>query len=119
MGIPYLSFLVDAPNRFTLQLKEAFHVFISADDWNERLASSMHAFDLGASPGGWSYQLVKRSMPVGLADNGLMATSLMEANQVTHHHVDGFKFEPTSSKIYWLVCDIVEKSAKVTNLMIQ
>ncbi|MEX0631306.1 hypothetical protein M8494_00765 [Serratia ureilytica] len=38
---------------------------------------------------------------------------------MTHHRADGFKFEPNSSKIYWLVCDMVEKPAKVTSLMIQ
>lgn len=119
MGIPRLRFPADAPSRSTLKLEEAFHVFIPADEWEERLASGMHAVDLGASPGGWSYQLVKRSMLVHSVDNGPMAASLMETGQVTHHRVDGFKFEPTSSKIYWLVCDMVEKPAKVTNLMIQ
>jgi len=79
----------------------------------------MHAVDLGASPGGWSYQLVKRSMLVHSVDIGPIAASLMETDQATDHLADGFKFEPTSSKIYWLVCDMVKKPAKVTNLMIQ
>lgn len=119
MGIPRLRFPADAPSRSTLKLEEAFHVFIPADEWDERLASGMHAVDLGACPGGWTYQLVKRSMMVHSVDNGPMAPSLMETGQVTHHRADGFKFEPNSSKIYWLVCDMVEKPAKVTSLMIQ
>ncbi|EIT7186361.1 23S rRNA (cytidine(2498)-2'-O)-methyltransferase RlmM [Serratia sp. SRS-8-S-2018] len=119
MGIPRLRFPADAPSRSTLKLEEAFHVFIPADEWDERLASGMHAVDLGACPGGWTYQLVKRSMMVHSVDNGPMAPSLMETGQVMHHRADGFKFEPNSSKIYWLVCDMVEKPAKVTSLMIQ
>lgn len=118
MGIPRLKFPSDAPSRSTLKLEEAFHVFIPADEWEERLGSGMHAVDLGACPGGWTYQLVKRSMMVHSVDNGLMAQSLMDTGQVTHHRADGFKFEPTRSNIYWLVCDMVEKPARVTHLMI-
>lgn len=118
MGIPRLKFPADAPSRSTLKLEEAFHVFIPADEWDERLGSGMHAVDLGACPGGWTYQLVKRSMMVHAVDNGPMAPSLMDTGQVTHHRADGFKFEPTRSNIYWLVCDMVEKPARVTQLMI-
>ena len=78
MGIPRLRFPADAPSRSTLKLEEAFHVFIPADEWDERTASGMHAVDLGACPGGWTYQLVKRSMMVHSVDNGPMAPSLME-----------------------------------------
>lgn len=119
MGIPRLKFPSDAPSRSTLKLEEAFHVFIPADEWDERLGSGMFAVDLGACPGGWTYQLVKRSMMVHSVDNGTMAPSLMDTGQVTHHRADGFKFKPTTSKNYWLVCDMVEKPAKVTCLMIQ
>ena len=71
----------DAPSRSTLKLEEAFHVFIPADEWDERLASGMRAVDLGACPGGWTYQLVKRSMMVHSVDNGPMAPSLMETGR--------------------------------------
>ncbi|MCW2481519.1 23S rRNA (cytidine(2498)-2'-O)-methyltransferase RlmM [Candidatus Symbiopectobacterium sp. NZEC135] len=117
MGIPRLKFPSDAPSRSTLKLEEAFHVFIPADEWDERLASGMFAVDLGACPGGWTYQLVKRSMMVHAVDNGTMAQSLMDTGQVTHHTVDGFRFEPPRNNITWLVCDMVEKPAKVANLM--
>jgi len=118
MGIPRLKFPADAPSRSTLKLEEAFHVFIPADEWDERLASGMHAVDLGACPGGWTYQLVQRSMMVHAVDNGSMAQSLMDTGQVTYHRADGFKFEPPRSNIYWLVCDMVEKPTRVSQLMI-
>lgn len=117
MGIPRLKFPADAPSRSTLKLEEAFHVFIPADEWDERLASGMYAVDLGACPGGWTYQLVKRSMMVHAVDNGPMAPSLMDTGQVMHHREDGFKYRPTRSNISWVVCDMVEKPVRVANLM--
>lgn len=81
MGIPRLKFPSDAPSRSTLKLEEAFHVFIPADEWDERLANGMYAVDLGACPGGWTYQLVKRNMWVSSVDNGPMAQSLMDTGQ--------------------------------------
>ncbi|AUX94586.1 23S rRNA (cytidine(2498)-2'-O)-methyltransferase RlmM [Mixta gaviniae] len=117
MGIPRLKFPADAPSRSTLKLEEAFHVFIPADEWDERLGSGMYAVDLGACPGGWTYQLVKRSMMVHAVDNGPMAPSLMDTGQVMHHREDGFKYRPTRSNISWLVCDMVEKPVRVASLM--
>ncbi|WP_120513964.1 23S rRNA (cytidine(2498)-2'-O)-methyltransferase RlmM [Photobacterium salinisoli] len=117
MGIPRLKFPADAPSRSTLKLEEAFHVFIPREEWDERLASGMWGVDLGACPGGWTYQLVKRSMFVHAIDNGQMAQSLMDTGQVKHHMVDGFKFEPPRKNVTWLVCDMVEKPARVAHLM--
>ncbi|CAH0534256.1 Ribosomal RNA large subunit methyltransferase M [Vibrio stylophorae] len=117
MGIPRLKFPADAPSRSTLKLEEAFHVFIPKNEWEERLAPGMWAVDLGACPGGWTYQLVRRSMFVHAIDNGMMADSLMETGQVKHHQVDGFKFEPQRKNVTWLVCDMVEKPARVAQLM--
>ncbi|ELY3758987.1 23S rRNA (cytidine(2498)-2'-O)-methyltransferase RlmM [Cronobacter universalis] len=119
MGIPRLKFPSDAPSRSTLKLEEAFHVFIPADEWDERLANGMYAVDLGACPGGWTYQLVKRNMWVSSVDNGPMAQSLMDTGQVTWLREDGFKYRPTRTNITWMVCDMVEKPAKVAALMAQ
>lgn len=118
MGIPRLKFPPDAPSRSTLKLEEAFHVFIPYEEWDERLKGGMNAVDLGASPGGWTYQLVKRSMMVSAVDNGPMDKLLMESGQVKHYQEDGFKFRPKKNSIYWLVCDMVEKPTKVTALMV-
>lgn len=117
MGIPRLKFPADAPSRSTLKLEEAFHVFIPREEWETRLASGMWAVDLGACPGGWTYQLVKRSMFVHAVDNGMMADSLMETGQVKHHQEDGFKFEPARKNVTWLVCDMIEKPSRVAQLM--
>lgn len=46
-----------------------------------------------------------------------MADSLMDTGQVKHHMEDGFKFEPPRKNVTWLVCDMVEKPARVAQLM--
>ncbi len=117
MGIPRLKFPSGAPSRSALKLEEAFHVFIPADEWEERLSGGLHAVDLGASLGGWTYQLVKRSMMVCAVDNGPIAPVLMETGQVKHYREDGFKFRPGRNNIYWLVCDMAEKPMRVARLM--
>ena len=119
MGIPRLKFPSDAPSRSTLKLEEAFHIFIPYEEWDERLVGGMHAVDLGACPGGWTYQLVQRSMMVQAVDNGMMDQKLMDTGQVKHYREDGFKFEPKRNNITWLVCDMVEKPARITELMVK
>ncbi len=113
MGIPRLKFPSEAPSRSTLKLEEAFHVFIPADEWEERLANGMYAVDLGACPGGWTYQLVQRNMWLRAIDNGPMAPSLMDTGQVTWLRKMVSDTSPSRNKISWMVCDMVEKPAKV------
>jgi Predicted SAM-dependent methyltransferase len=117
MGIPRLKFPADAPSRSTLKLEEAFHIFIPYEEWDERLKGGLNAVDLGACPGGWTYQLVKRNMMVYAIDNGAMNEKLMSTGQVKHYREDGFKFTPKKHNIYWLVCDMVEKPTKITGLI--
>lgn len=62
---------------------------------------------------------MKRNMWVYSVDNGPMAQSLMDTGQVTWLREDGFKFRPTRNNISWMVCDMVEKPAKVAALMAQ
>lgn len=117
MGIPRLRFPNEAPSRSTLKLDEAFQVFVPAHEREERISSGMNAVDLGAAPGGWTYQLVRRGMMVQAVDNGPMAESLMETGQVKHIREDGFKYRPKKKNVTWLVCDMVEKPARVGELM--
>ncbi|MFD2168377.1 23S rRNA (cytidine(2498)-2'-O)-methyltransferase RlmM [Thalassotalea euphylliae] len=117
MGIPRLKFPSQAPSRSTLKLDEAFLHFVPKKDWDSRLTSGLNAVDLGAAPGGWTYQLVRRGMMVQSVDNGPMAESLMETGQVKHYQYDGFKFKPAKQNVYWLVCDMVEKPHRVAYLM--
>lgn len=117
MGIPRLKFPNEAPSRSTLKLDEAFLYFIPRNEWEHRLTSGMNAVDLGAAPGGWTYQLVRRGMMVSAIDNGAMAESIMQTGQVKHHRMDGFKYIPMKLNVHWLVCDMIEKPQRVAKLM--
>lgn len=119
MGIPRLKFPAGAPSRSTLKLDEAFHTFIPLDEWDERLKPGLNAVDLGASPGGWTWQLVRKGMMVYAVDNGQMDAALLASGQVKHFREDGFTFSPPRNDITWLVCDMVEKSQRVTELIIK
>src|SRR5690606_12750979 len=116
MGIARLRLPRAAPSRATLKLEEAWHHFIPAAEWDQRLALSMRAIDLGAAPGGWTWQLVQRGMFVDAVDNGPMDPALMETGQVKHQRADGCLYEPKEN-VDWLVCDIVDKPARVTSLV--
>ena len=117
-GIVRLRLPKAAPSRATLKLEEAWHHFIPAEDWDDRLRSGMRAVDLGAAPGGWTWQLVQRGMYVEAIDNGPMDKNLLETGQVLQILTDGFLYEP-KKKVDWLVCDIVDKPARVASMIIK
>lgn len=118
MGIPRLKFPQDAPSRSTLKLEEALLTFLTEKEEKQRLNSETKAVDLGACPGGWTYQLVKRGSFVYAVDHGKIAPSLMETGRVDHCPEDGFKFQPPKrTKIDWLVCDMVEQPSRITELI--
>lgn len=115
-GILRLRSPREAPSRSTLKLEEAWHVFVPRDAWSERLSEGMQAVDLGAAPGGWTYQLVRKGMYVYAIDNGPMDKTLMATGQVDHLREDGFIWEPPN-RLDWLVCDIVDKPIRVVEMI--
>ncbi|OOS00633.1 23S rRNA (cytidine(2498)-2'-O)-methyltransferase RlmM [Haemophilus paracuniculus] len=115
MGIPRLKFPSDAPSRSTLKLEEAILTFVPQAD---RFSEQMIGVDLGACPGGWTYQLVKRGLFVYAVDHGKMAASLHDTGRIEHCVEDGFKFQPPKRKqIDWLVCDMVEQPMRISKLI--
>ncbi len=116
LGILRLKFPNFAPSRSTLKLDEAFQTFVT-DNQDDRLQPGLQAVDLGACPGGWTYQLVRRGMFVQAVDNGAMDEALMETGQVRYFAEDGFKFEPKKKNVYWLVCDMIEQPQRVAKLI--
>jgi len=115
MGIPRLRMPSGAPSRSTLKLAEALMEFLDEGERARRLAPGMSAIDLGAAPGGWTWQLVQRAMMVIAVDNGPMDTALLDTGQVKHRRDDGFHFRP-AEPVDWMVCDMVESPSKIARL---
>lgn len=115
-GIRRLRFPHAAPSRSTLKLEEAWHEFVPRDEWEERLGEGMQAADLGAAPGGWTWQLVQRGMHVYAIDNGPMDRGLMATGMVEHLREDGFVWAPPG-RLDWLVCDIVDQPSRVMSMV--
>jgi 23S rRNA (cytidine2498-2'-O)-methyltransferase len=115
MGIPRLRMPSDAPSRSTLKLAEAIHVFLGDED--ERLFQpDMRAVDLGAAPGGWTWQLIHRGLHVIAIDNGDLRGELIDNAMVRHLREDGFKYRP-KKPVDWMVCDMVESPSRIARLV--
>ena len=115
MGIPRLRLPRGAPSRSALKLAEAILAFLGEKERDERLAPGKTAVDLGAAPGGWTWQLVQRGMMVTAVDNGALDPALLETGQVRHRREDGFHFAP-AEPADWMVCDMVESPSRIARL---
>lgn len=115
MGIVRLRMPAAAPSRSTLKLAEALLEFFDDREREKLFAPGTTAVDLGASPGGWTWQLVQRHMQVIAVDNGAMDPALMDSGQVKHRRDDGFHFRP-SEPVDWMVCDMVESPSRIARL---
>lgn len=116
MGIPRLKMPGAAPSRSTLKLDEAIRWFLSADQQAALFKSGMTAVDLGAAPGGWTWQLVQRGCLVTAIDNGPMQNELMKTGMVEHLKTDAFTYAP-EKRVDWLVCDMAERPLHVSRLI--
>jgi 23S rRNA (cytidine2498-2'-O)-methyltransferase len=115
-GIHRVSMSADAPSRSYLKLAEAFEVFLDKQEQEQWLKPKMTAVDLGAAPGGWTWQLVQRGLKVTAIDNGPLKGAAATHPDIKHLRQDGFKFRP-KRPVDWLVCDMVEQPQRVAALM--
>ena len=116
MGIPRLKMPRDVPSRSTLKLAEAFGTFLSNDEQLRLLRPGLRAVDLGAAPGGWTWQLAHRGLRVTAVDNGPMKGSVADDSLVTHLREDGMTWRPKRA-VDWLVCDIVLQPIRIAELV--
>lgn len=119
LGIPRLKMPRGAPSRSTLKLAEAFMVFLTPEERAEWLREGRTAVDIGAAPGGWTWQLLRHGLHVTAIDNGALDPKLLASDRVEHLREDGFHWRPhpRSGTVDWLVCDMVEKPARVAALI--
>lgn len=115
MGIPRLRMPAGAPSRSTLKLVEAFHTFLGEREL-DLLHAGMRAVDLGAAPGGWTWQLAHRGLKVTAVDNGPLKGDIAHDPLVTHLRVDGLRYLP-KKPVDWMVCDVVEQPSRIAALV--
>ncbi len=115
-GIQRVSMASDAPSRSYLKLAEAFEVFLDQKEQALWLKRGMSAIDLGAAPGGWTWQLVQRGLKVTAVDNGPLKGAAAAHPNIKHLRQDGFRFRP-QRPVDWLVCDMVEQPQRVATLI--
>ncbi|MEO8135023.1 MAG: 23S rRNA (cytidine(2498)-2'-O)-methyltransferase RlmM [Betaproteobacteria bacterium] len=116
MGVPRLRLPPQAPSRSTLKLAEALQHWLGPAAETELLHEGTTAVDLGAAPGGWTWQLVRRGVQVIAVDNGPLAAQLLESDLVEHVRADGFRYRPPWP-VGWMVCDMVEQPLRVAVLV--
>lgn len=117
MGIARLRMPRNAPSRSTLKLAEAFEALMTEDERENSLRAGLYAVDLGAAPGGWSFQFAERGLHVFAVDNGPLADSLKATGMVEHVKADGFNWRPPRKQVEWLVCDMVEQPSRIAQLV--
>ena len=115
-GILRLKFPREAPSRSTLKLEEALQVLLDGRERDEALLPGLTAVDLGAAPGGWTWQMVQRHIRVIAVDNGPMQEALLDSGLVEHRREDGFRYRPPKP-VEWLLCDMVEQPQRIAALM--
>lgn len=116
LGIPRLRLLPDAPSRSALKLEEALLSLLDADERARLLRPGMHAADLGAAPGGWTWVLTRHGLHVTAVDNGPLREHVLATGQVDHLRADGFQWQPPRP-LDWMVCDMVEQPRRVADRM--
>lgn len=116
MGIIRLKMPGTAPSRSTLKMEEAIHWFLTAEQQSKLIKNGMRVVDLGAAPGGWTWQFVQRDCLVTAIDNGPMQSALMQTGMVEHLQTDAFTYAP-KKKVDWLICDMAERPLHVSRLI--
>ena len=118
LGIFRLKMPTNAPSRSTLKLEEAIKGFFTPNQEQAMFTHGMRAVDLGACPGGWTYQLVQRKLIVEAVDHGEIDEKLMATGLVEYYSQDGFLYQPKEGNVDWLVCDMIEQPSRVSELML-
>jgi 23S rRNA (cytidine2498-2'-O)-methyltransferase len=116
MGIPRLALPRSAPSRSALKLAEALITFLDDEERARALRRGMRAVDLGAAPGGWTWQLARRGLRVTAIDNGLLRGAVACDPLVEHVRADGLTWRPRHP-VDWMVCDIVLQPSRIAALV--
>jgi 23S rRNA (cytidine2498-2'-O)-methyltransferase len=80
------------------------------------LRPALRAVDLGAAPGGWTWQLAQRGLRVVAVDNGPLKGSVTDDPLVEHVQADGLTYRPRRA-VDWMVCDMLLPPSRIATLV--
>ncbi|GAB4246681.1 23S rRNA (cytidine(2498)-2'-O)-methyltransferase RlmM [Deferrisoma sp.] len=115
-GIPRLHVPAEAPSRSARKVEEALHVLLTPHEREKALKPGRRVVDLGAAPGGWSWQFARRGLLVTAVDNARLRPEVLETGLVDHVRADGFRYRP-ERVVDWMVCDMVKPAERVARLV--
>ncbi len=101
------------PNRAYLKLWEALSILNRMPRKNETV------YDLGASPGGWSYVMQSFGTHVVSIDKALLQPRIASLPNIVFKQSSAFAFEPETldKPIDWLLCDVACYPARLYTLV--
>ncbi|MDF1781223.1 MAG: 23S rRNA (cytidine(2498)-2'-O)-methyltransferase RlmM [Alcanivoracaceae bacterium] len=116
LGIPRLRLSGAAPSRSAQKIEEAWLKLMTEAERSHWLREGRTGVDLGAAPGGWTWQLARHGIKMTGVDHGKLAQSLMDEYPVQHVSADAYTYRPPKT-VDWLVCDVVDKPARTEACM--
>src|SRR3546814_12543081 len=78
------------------------------------LREGMHAADLGAAPGGWTWVLTRHGVRVSAIDNGPLRQHVLDTGLVEHPRADGSHWQPPPP-LDSQVCDMVQQPPRLAD----
>ncbi|PLX43558.1 MAG: 23S rRNA (cytidine(2498)-2'-O)-methyltransferase RlmM [Deltaproteobacteria bacterium] len=116
MGIPGSTAPEGAPDESAAELSYALDFFIPQGEHFTRLKAGMRAVNLGALPGGWSWELTRRGLLTTAVDRSPLPAPLTSSNLLTPVVSDNLSFKP-EIPVHWLFCDIAAPAKLVADLV--
>jgi len=106
----------EAPNTSAVELSEALDFFIPQGEHLTRLKAGMRTVNLGALPGGWSWELTRRGLLTTAVDRTELPAPLRASNLLTSVIADNLSYKP-EIPVHWLFSDISAPAKLICDLV--
>ena len=114
--VPYQAGYVDIPDDKAPPSRAFKKLLEAKKTFNLSFKRGSNCVDLGASPGGWSYVLMKEGCRITAVDRSPLESSLMRSKQIKFIKGDALSWEP-KDRMDWLVCDVITTPDKTAALL--
>jgi len=110
-GIPRLRLPAAAPSRSAQKIEEAWLRLMTPEERAFWLRDGRTGVDLGAAPGGWTWQLARHGVRMTAVDHGKLTPALLDEYPVTHISAADLYWR-TPRTIVWLALEIYDQPAR-------